>query len=370
MPHLFEPLQLRDLVLANRIAVAPMCQYSAYDGMPADWHLVHLGSRAVGGAGLVIVEATAVTREGRISPSDLGLWDDRHAEAFALITRFVRMQGAAVGVQLAHAGRKASTKRPWEGTGVVRKEDGGWEVVGPTSEAFSPDYPEPRTLDEGGIEGIVRAFRDAALRAQDAGFNVLEVHAAHGYLIHQFLSPLVNRRTDRYGGTFENRIRLCLEVVSAVRAVWPERLPLLLRLSATDWIEGGWNLEQSIDLARRVAPLGVDLIDCSSGGAVAHAKVPVGPGYQVPFAAEIKAAGVATGAVGLITSAAQADQIVRTRQADCVLLARELLRDPYWPLHAARELGHPVPWPGQYLAGRSAWDARKVRPRRRGPPRK
>ncbi len=349
MPHLFEPFQLRDVVFPNRVFVSPMCQYSAYDGMPADWHLVHLGSRAVGGAGLVIAEATAVTPAGRISPGDLGLWDDRHAEAFALITRFVRMQGAAAGVQLAHAGRKASTKAPWEGSGMVHKEDGGWEVVGPTTEPFAPDYPEPRALSEAEVEGVVRAFRDAALRAQDAGFNVLEIHAAHGYLIHQFLSPLVNKRTDRYGGTFENRIRLCLDVVRAVRAVWPERLPLLLRLSATDWVEGGWNLEQSIDLSRRVAPLGVDLIDCSSGGAVGSAKVPVGPGYQVPFAAEIKAVGIATGAVGMIAAPAQADQIVRTRQADCVLLAREMLRDPYWPLHAARELGHAVPWPAQYL---------------------
>ena len=232
---------------------------------------------------------------------------------------------------------------------MVHKEDGGWEVVGPTTEPFAPDYPEPRALSEADVEGVVRAFRDAALRAQDAGFNVLEIHAAHGYLIHQFQSPLVNKRTDRYGGTFENRIRHCLDIVRAVRAVWPERLPLLLRLSATDWVEGGWNLEQSIDLARRVAPLGVDLIDCSSGGAVASAKVPVGPGYQVPFAAEIKAVCIATGAVGMITAPAQADQIVRTRQADCVLLAREMLRDPYWPLHAARELGHAVPWPAQYL---------------------
>jgi 2,4-dienoyl-CoA reductase-like NADH-dependent reductase (Old Yellow Enzyme family) len=349
MPHLFEPLQLRDVLLFNRVIVSPMCQYSAYDGMPADWHLVHLGSRAVGGAGLVIVEATAVRPDGRISPADLGLWDDRHAEAYALITRFVRMQGSAVGVQLAHGGRKASTKKPWEGSGAVQKEDGGWDVVGATVEAFSPDYPEPRALDEAGIEQIVRAFRDAAVRAQDAGFNVLEIHAAHGYLIHQFLSPLVNTRTDRYGGTFENRIRLCVDVVAAVRAVWPERLPLLLRLSVTDWLEGGWNLEQSLDLAKRVAKLGVDLIDCSSGGAVARARVPVGPGYQVPFAAEVKAAGIAAGAVGMITSAEQADQIIRTHQADCVLLGRELLRDPYWPLHAAQKLGHAVPWPAQYL---------------------
>ena len=350
MPHLFEPLQLRDVVLANRIAVSPMCQYSAYDGMPTDWHLVHLGSRAVGGAGLVIVEATAVTREGRISPSDLGLWDDSHAEAFALITRFVRMQGSAVGIQLAHAGRKASTKRPWEGNGVVHKDDGGWEVVGPTGEAFSPDYPEPRALDEAAIDGVVRAFRDAALRAQDAGFNVLEVHAAHGYLIHQFLSPLVNRRTRplrrdvrephplvprgrerRAGGLAGTPAAVCCGC----------RRPTGLKGAGTS---------SSPSISRGgVAPLGVDLIDCSSGGAVAHAKVPVGPGYQVPFAAEIKAAGIATGAVGLITSAAQADQIVRTRQADCVLLAREVLRDPYWPLHAARELGHAVPWPAPYL---------------------
>jgi 2,4-dienoyl-CoA reductase-like NADH-dependent reductase (Old Yellow Enzyme family) len=349
MPHLFEPLPLRDVTLANRIAVSPMCQYSAFNGLPNDWHLVHLGSRAVGGAGLVLIEATGVVPEGRISPADLGLWSDAQAEAFALITRFVRMQGAAIGVQIAHAGRKASTKRPWEGSGGVHPAEGGWVPVGPGTDRFAPGYPSPRALDETGIVALVQAFRDAARRAHDAGFNVLEIHAAHGYLIHQFLSPLVNMRTDRYGGTFENRIRLCLDVVGAVRAVWPDRLPLLLRLSTTDWVEGGWNLEQSIDLARRLGPLGVDLIDCSSGGAVADVRVPAGPGYQVPFAAEIKAAGMMTGAVGMITSPAQADQIVRTNQADCVLLAREALRDPYWPLHAAQALGHAVPWPAQYL---------------------
>jgi 2,4-dienoyl-CoA reductase-like NADH-dependent reductase (Old Yellow Enzyme family) len=349
MPHLFEPLTLRDVTLANRIGVSPMCQYSAFNGLPNDWHLVHLGSRAVGGAGLVLVEATGVVPEGRISPADLGLWTDAHAEAFALITRFVRMQGAAIGVQLAHAGRKASSKRPWEGQGGVHPAEGGWTPVGPGSDRFAPGFPTPRALDEDGIATTVRAFRDAARRAQEAGFNVLEIHAAHGYLIHQFLSPLVNTRSDRYGGTFENRIRLCLDVVSAARAVWPERLPLLVRLSTTDWVEGGWNLEQSIDLSRRLGQLGVDMIDCSSGGAVADAKVPVGPGYQVPFAAEIKATGMMTAAVGMITSPAQADQIVRTRQADCVLLARAMLRDPYWPLRAAQELGCAVPWPAQYL---------------------
>ena len=357
MAHLFDPISLRDVTLNNRIAVSPMCQYSAFNGLPNDWHLVHLGSRAVGGAGLVVVEATSVVPEGRISPSDLGLWSDAHAEAFALITRFVRMQGAAIAAQLAHAGRKASTKRPWEGQGGVHLAEGGWTPVGPTADRFAPGYPVPRALDEDGVAGVVRAFRDAARRAYDAGFNVVEIHAAHGYLLHEFLSPLVNTRTDQYGGTFENRIRLCLEVVEAVRSAWPERLPVLLRMSATDWVEGGWNVEQSIDLARRLGPLGVDLVDCSSGGAVPDAKIPAGPGFQVPFAAEIKAAGMMTGAVGLITSAAQADQIVRTHQADIVLLAREVLRDPYWPLHAAHELGRAVPWPAQYLRAAPAGTA-------------
>lgn len=350
MPSLFDPLTLRDVTLPNRVVVSPMCQYSAAEGLSNDWHLVHLGSRAVGGAGLVLTEATAVTPEGRISPHDLGIWSDPHTEALAGVTRFIASVGSVAGVQLAHAGRKASTARPWEGQGAVAPADGGWMPVAPSALPFAPGYAAPLALDEAGIAAVVDAFRAAASRALAAGFSVVELHAAHGYLLHEFLSPLVNRRDDRYGGSFENRIRLLLEVTRAVRAVWPERLPLFVRLSVTDWVDGGWDLEQSVELARRLRPLGVDLIDCSSGGVVPEARIPAGPGYQVPFAAEIRrAAGVLTGAVGFITSPAQADQIVRTNQADCVLLAREMLRDAYWPLHAARALGRDTPWPAQYL---------------------
>lgn len=353
--ELFAPLTLREVTLRNRIAVSPMCQYSAEDGLANDWHLVHLGARAAGGAGLVIAEATAVEARGRISPQDLGLWDDRHVEPLARIARFVSAQGAVPGIQLAHAGRKASTRRPWEGGGPLAPREGGWEVVGPSPIAFAEDYPVPVPLDEEGIRGVVRAFRDAAARALAAGFQVLEIHAAHGYLLHQFLSPLSNRRADRYGGAFENRIRLLCEVVEAVRAVWPERLPLFLRISATDWAEGGWDVEQSVELARRVRGLGVDLVDCSSGGIVPGVPVPARPGYQVPFAERIRReAGVATGAVGLITEPEQADAILREGKADLVLLARELLRNPHWPLHAAHRLGVPerAPWPPQYLRAR------------------
>jgi 2,4-dienoyl-CoA reductase-like NADH-dependent reductase (Old Yellow Enzyme family) len=350
MPHLFEPLTLRGLTLRNRIAVSPMCQYSASEGFANDWHLVHLASRAVGGAGLVFTEATAVTADGRISPEDLGLWDDGQAGPFERIARFVKGEGAAFGMQLAHAGRKASAKRPWEGAGAVRPEDGGWEPVGPTATPFSDNYAVPRMMTRDDITQVVDAFRRAAYRARRVGFDVVEVHAAHGYLLHEFLSPLSNTRTDEYGGAFENRIRLCLEVVAAVRGVWPEDRPLFVRISATDWTEGGWDIEQSVELVRRLGTLGVDLVDCSSGGNVSHAKVPVAPGYQVPFAEQIKRdAAIATGAVGLITGPAQADAIVRGGQADLVLLAREMLRDPYWPLRAARELGCEVAWPAQYL---------------------
>lgn len=350
MPHLFEPITFRGLTLPNRIAVSPMCQYSSNEGFPNDWHFVHLASRAVGGAGLVFTEATAVVPEGRISPDDLGLWSDAHIGAFGRIARFVKGEGSAFGVQLAHAGRKGSTKRPWDGSGAVTPEDGGWEPVGPTATPFADNYPVPHALTIDEISGVVDAFRQATFRARKCDFDVVEVHAAHGYLIHEFLSPLSNTRTDEYGGSFENRIRLCLEVVKAVREVWPEDLPVFVRISASDWTEGGWDLDQSIELARRLSALGVDLIDCSSGGNVSHARIPVGPGYQVPFAERIKqAAAIATGAVGLITSAPEADAIIRSEQADIVLLAREMLRDPYWPLRAARELGHDMSWPAQYL---------------------
>ena len=350
MAHLFEPLQLRSLQLAHRIVVSPMCQYSSVDGFAGDWHLVHLGSRAVGGAALVFTEATAVAAEGRISPQDLGIYDDRHVEELSRIVRFVKGQGSAAGIQLAHAGRKGSTARPWEGGRAVAPADGGWQPVGPAGEPFAAGYPVPRALGAAELAGVVSAFRDAAVRARAAGFDVAEIHAAHGYLIHEFLSPLVNTRDDEYGGSYDNRVRLCLEVVDAVRSVWPEGLPVFVRISATDWKEGGWDLEQSVELARRLRDHGVDLVDCSSGGAVADAKITLGPGYQVPFAARIRReAGIATGAVGLITGAAQADAIVRDGEADCVLLARELLRDPYWPLHAAHELGIAQSWPVQYL---------------------
>ena len=350
MPHLFEPLPLRSLTLSNRIIVSPMCQYSSLDGFSTDWHFVHLASRAVGGAALVLTEASAVTPDGRISPQDLGIYDDGHVQGLARIVHFIHGQGAPAGIQLAHAGRKGSTARPWEGGREVPLSAGGWQPVGPTSEPFTPGYPVPRALTTSDIVSIVDAFRQAAGRARAAGFDVVEIHAAHGYLIHEFLSPLVNTRTDEYGGSYDNRVRLCLEIVDAVRAAWPDRLPVFVRLSSTDWKDGGWDIDQCVELARRLRDRGVDVIDCSSGGAVPDAVITVGPGYQVPFAERIRReAGIATGAVGLITDPAQADAIIRDERADCVLLARELLRDPYWPLRAARELGHVVPWPPQYL---------------------
>jgi len=361
VPTLFDELQIRDLKLRNRILVSPMCQYSCDDGLATDWHLVHLGSRAVGGAAVVFTEATAVTAAGRISPEDLGLWKDEHVEPLARIARFVHEAGAHVGIQLAHAGRKASTYRPWApASGSVPPAAGGWTAVAPSAVAFE-GYAEPQAMSEAEIQGVVAAFAAAARRALAAGFRVVEVHAAHGYLVHQFLSPLSNRRTDRYGGSFENRTRLAREVVEAVRREWPERLPLFLRVSATDWVEGGWDVEQSVELARRLAPLGVDLVDCSSGGLVASAKIPVGPGYHVPFAEKIRReAGVMTGAVGLITTAAQADEIVRSGKADAVLLARQMLRDPYFPLHAALELGRAGAWPPQYQRAAPAAGAPRV----------
>jgi 2,4-dienoyl-CoA reductase-like NADH-dependent reductase (Old Yellow Enzyme family) len=350
MAHLFQPLPLRSLTLSNRIIVSPMCQYSSLDGFSTDWHFVHLASRAVGGAALVFTEASAVTPDGRISPQDLGIYDDGHVQGLARIVHFIHGQSARAGVQIAHAGRKGSTARPWEGGRAIPLSAGGWQPAGPTSEPFAPGYPVPRALTTSGLLSIVDAFRQAAGRALAAGFDVLEIHAAHGYLIHEFLSPLVNTRTDGYGGSYDHRVRLCLEIVEAVRAAWPDRLPVFVRLSSTDWKDGGWDIEQCVELARRLRERGVDVIDCSSGGAVPDAIIPVGPGYQVGFAERIRReAGIATGAVGLITDPKQADAIIRDERADCVLLARELLRDPYWPLRAARELGHVAPWPPQYL---------------------
>ncbi len=347
---LFSPLQIKDIEFKNRIGVSPMCQYSSEDGFATDWHLVHLGSRAVGGAGLVIVEATAVEPGGRISPSDLGLWKDEHIEPLRRIARFIESQGSVPGIQIAHAGRKASTAAPWEGGGPVSQEQGGWSPLVSASEiSFDSESQMPQGLTESGIAEIRKAFVDTARRALQAGFKVLELHAAHGYLLHQFLSPLSNRRTDAYGGSFENRIRLVTEITRDVRQVWPEHLPLFVRISSTDWVEGGWDAEQSVQLAMALKALGVDLIDVSSGGLVPDAKITVGPGYQVPFAEQIrKEANILTAAVGMITDAAQADAVVRNGQADMVLLARELLRDPYWPLHAAHSLEADAEWPRQY----------------------
>ena len=351
---LFDPLKLRDVTLRNRVAVSPMCQYSAQDGLANDWHLVHLGSRAVGGAGLVVFEATAVEARGRISPADLGLWQDAQIAPLARGVRFVEQHGAVACLQLAHAGRKASVRPPWvEGGAPLAPADGGWEVVAPSAIPFAPGHPTPRALDEAGIAGVIEAFVAGARRAREAGFRAIELHAAHGYLAHQFLSPLSNRRDDRWGGSFENRTRFARELVAAVRRVWPERLPLLLRVSATDWAEGGWNPEETVALARAVKELGVDLVDTSSGGLVATAQVPVGPGYQTQFAERIRReARIATGAVGMITAPEQAEHVLRTGQADLVLLAREMLRDPYWPLHAGAPLHAQAPWPVQYERAR------------------
>ena len=347
---LFTPLRLRDVEFRNRIFVSPMCQYSAADGVPGDWHLVHLGSRAVGGAGLVLAEATAVAADGRISPGCPGLWTDAQARAFARSAEFVAAHGAVPGVQLAHAGRKASTALPWLGGGPLRPGAGGWQTVAPSAIPFGSGDPTPRVLSATEIAGLVARFAEAARRAADAGFRLVEIHMAHGYLLHEFLSPLSNRRTDEFGGTLENRARFPLLVAAAVRAAFPAALPVFVRISATDWVAGGWDLPQSVQLARWLKDAGVDLIDCSSGGLVPDAKIPAGPGYQVPFAATIRRdAGVPTAAVGLITEAHQAEAIVAAGDADAVLLARAMLRDPYWPLHAALALGVDLPWPSPYL---------------------
>ena len=350
MAILFTPFTQRGVTLRNRIVVAPMCQYSCVDGVPGDWHLVHLGSRAVGGAGAVIVEATAVTPEGRITPADSGLWNDTQGEAFRHIAGFLREHGAVPGIQLAHAGRKASTEAPWRGGHPLPPAAGGWQTVAPCALPFADGHPVPHELTRVEIQGLVDAFTSAAIRALRAGFELVELHFAHGYLVHEFLSPLSNRRADVYGGDLEGRVRFALEVTRAVRAVWPQERPLWVRISATDWVEGGWDLPQSVELARLLAALGVDLVDCSSGGMVPHAKVPLAPGYQVPFAAAVRhEAGIATAAVGLITDARQAEEILQAGSADAIVMARQLLRDPYFPLHAARELGVDVAWPNQYL---------------------
>jgi 2,4-dienoyl-CoA reductase-like NADH-dependent reductase (Old Yellow Enzyme family) len=348
--HLFQSLKLRDITLSNRIAIPPMCQYSAQDGIASDWHFVHYSSRAVGGAGLMIVEATAVQPAGRISPGDLGLWDDSQIAPLARIAQFARAQGCVPAIQLAHAGRKASVGLGWQAQHTLTVSEGGWSIVAPSAISFGLGYATPDELDMDGIRAIVVHFVDAARRALTAGFDTVEIHAAHGYLLHQFLSPLSNHRTDAYGGSFENRIRLVREVVEAVRAVWPERLPLLVRLSATDWLEGGWNADETVALCRIFKDLGVDLIDVSTAGLLPTAIIPAGPGFQTEFASRVRhEADIPAAAVGLITSPAQADHIIRSGQADLVLIGREILRNPYWPQHAAQALGQTAVWPAQYL---------------------
>jgi 2,4-dienoyl-CoA reductase-like NADH-dependent reductase (Old Yellow Enzyme family) len=349
MPHLFEPFTQRDVTLRNRVIVSPMCQYSSINGYANDWHLVHLPSRAVGGAGLVFTEAAAVTPEGRISPQDLGIWEDGHIPALSKVVALIQAAGAIAGIQLAHAGRKASTAPPWEGGKTVGLEQGGWQPLAPSTIAFNADSPTPQAMNREHIQGVVDAFGQATRRSLEAGFKLIEIHAAHGYLLHEFLSPLSNQRSDEYGGSFENRTRLLREVVTRVREVLPDTYPLWVRISATDWVNGGWDIEQSVALSEKLKSLGVDLIDCSSGGNVPGAKIPVGAGYQTPFAERIRReAAIATGAVGMITTPEQADHIIRTEQADVVLLARAFLRDPYWALQAAKQLGYKVPVPVQY----------------------
>ena len=352
MPHLFEPITVRGITLRNRIGVSPMCMYSYTDGLSNDWQVVHLGARAVGGAGLIIAEATAVEPRGRITPYDVGIWSDAHIEPLARVTRAIKDNGAVAGIQIAHAGRKASSNRPWENEGKPIHPDKplGWQVIGPSPIAYTEEYAIPHELSVSEIQAIQDSFRAAAQRALAAGFEWLEIHAAHGYLIHSFYSPISNRRTDEYGGSFENRIRFLMETVRAVCPVWPDHLPLTVRISGTDWVEGGWTVEESIELAKRLKLEGVDLIDCSSGGGVSKARVPVGPGYQVPISEAIRqGADILTATVGLITAPAQADEIIRNGRADLVLLGREMLRDPYWPLHTAETLKRPTPLPLQYL---------------------
>ncbi|MEA5427342.1 NADPH dehydrogenase NamA [Arcicella lustrica] len=354
MSQLFSPIKIKDLVLKNRIVVSPMCQYSSIDGFANDWHFVHLGSRAVGGAALVITEAAAISPEGRISPDDLGLWKDEHIEGLQKITNFIKANGAEAGIQLAHAGRKASVSSQWKGGKLVSEADGGWQVVAPSEIPFNDTYALPKALSHSEIKTIINDFKLAAERSLEAGFSVVEIHAAHGYLVHQFLSPLSNQRTDEYGGSFENRIRFLLEIIEEVKTVWPEALPLFVRISATEWAEGGWNEADSIKLAHILKSIGVDLIDSSTGGNIHTAKIPIAPSYQVSFAQNIKKeTGILTGAVGLLTSSAQIESILVTGQADLIFLARELLRDPYFPLRAAAELGQKdVQWPVQYERGK------------------
>ena len=350
---LFDPLHIRSVRCKNRIAVSPMCQYSSVDGFANDWHLVHLGSRAIGGAGLIIQEATAVNMRGRISPDDMGLWRDEQIEPLQRITSFIKEHGSVAGIQLAHAGRKASMNSSWKGGTQVVESDGGWIPMAPSAIPYNDGYPVPEEMTIQDIAQVRNDFKNSAIRALTAGFEVVEIHGAHGYLIHSFLSPLSNQRTDEYGGSFENRIRLLKEIISDIRNIWPERLPLFLRISSTDYLPGGWNLESSVELSNIVKQLGVDMIDCSSGGLMPHVRIPVGPGYQVPFAEKIrKETGILTGAVGLITTPMQANEIIINGKADMIFIARESLRNPYFPLTAAKELGKEIEWPVQYLRAR------------------
>jgi len=349
--HLFDPFTIKEITLRNRIGVSPMCQYSYQDGLSNDWQLAHLGARAIGGAGLVIAEATAVLPEGRITPDDVGLWSDKHAESYTKVAEFLKWNGAVAGIQIAHAGRKACTNRPWDGGNSIEQTDSRWwQAVSPSDVAYSPKYQRPHSLTIPEIENIIKAFQLAAQRALHAGFQWLEIHAAHGYLIHSFYSPLSNQRTDNYGGNFQNRIRFLREIIQQVKAVWPEKYPLTVRISGTDWVENGWQVEDSVDLARHLKNDGVDLIDCSSGGNASEAIVPLNPGYQVHISEAIKKqTGMATAAVGLITTAQFADEIVRKEQADLVLFGREMLRTPQFAIHAAKELNQSLPVPNQYL---------------------
>jgi 2,4-dienoyl-CoA reductase-like NADH-dependent reductase (Old Yellow Enzyme family) len=350
MSVLFSPLEIREVLFKNRVFVSPMCQYSSEDGMPNDWHMVHLGSRAAGGAGLVIVEATSVSPAGRISPADSGMWEDKHAQAYKRITDFIKSQGSVPGIQLAHAGRKASTKVPWTGTGPLGAHEGAWETLAPSAVPFANNYPAPKEMSEKDIMDVIDQFRAAARRSLAAGFEVVEIHMAHGYLLHQFLSPLTNKRKDAYGGGLRDRAKLPLEAAKAVREAWPEGLPVFVRISATDWVEGGWDIGQSVQLAKWLREIGIDLIDCSSGGLVPDAKIPAGPGFQLRFSEEVRReAKILTGGVGMIVEPLQAEQAIVSGLADAVLIARAFLSDAYWPLHAAQKLGVDVKWPNQYL---------------------
>jgi len=351
MSKLFLSLKIRSIELKNRIAVSPMCQYSSVNGFPNDWHLVHLGSRAVGGAGLIFTEATAVSPEGRISPDDAGIWNDDQANAYKRITSFIKSQNSVPGIQLAHAGRKASTYSPWKGSGKVAVENGGWQTIAPSAIPFADNFPHPKEMDDNDIKLVIDQFKEAALRSIEAGFKVIELHFAHGYLVHEFCSPFSNQRKDNYGGSLENRCRLAIEITKSVREVIPDGTPLFVRISSTDWVEGGWDIDQSVKLTKWLKEVGVDLIDCSSGGNVPNAKIPASPGYQIPFAEKIKnEVGILTGGVGLITTAEQAEEIINSETADIVLLAREMLRDPYWALHSAKKLNVDLTdWPNQYL---------------------